>query len=209
MQIYLVRHGQSQNNAGGASAHNVPLTDLGHEQVRRAAEALANQEKFEALYCSPLKRALQSAAILHARLGLVPYAYPDFSETGFSWGELDATREELQADYPDFILDKSITSNGWAPSDHETEDESYERAGEVIHWLSKRHPEPDARILVVTHGRFGSILMGYVVGARPAHDYSRFSQHNCGISRLDIVTNGESKLRFLNSTAHLSPEMLT
>ncbi len=58
MQIYLFRHGQSQNNAGGASAHNVPLTDLGHEQVRRAADALANQEKFEALYCSPLKRAL-------------------------------------------------------------------------------------------------------------------------------------------------------
>lgn len=208
MQIYLVRHGQSQNNAGGASAHNVPLTDLGHEQVRRAAEALADQEKFEALYCSPLKRALQSAATLHARLGLAPYAHPGFSETGFSWGELDATREELQADYPDFILDESITSSGWAPAAHETEDESYERAGELIRWLSTRHPEPDARILVVTHGRFGSILMGYMVGTRPC-GYSRFSQHNAGISRLDIITNGESKLRFLNATTHLPAEMLT
>jgi len=208
MQIYLVRHGQSQNNAGGASAHNVPLTDLGHDQVRRAAEALADQGKFEALYCSPLKRALQSAATLHAQLGLAPYVHPAFSETGFSWGEPDATREELQADYPDFILDESITSSGWAPADHETEDESYERAGEVIHWLSTRHPEPDARILVVTHGRFGSILIGHVVGARP-YGYSRFSQHNAGISRLDIITNGESKLRFLNVTTHLSAEMLT
>ena len=208
MQIYLVRHGQSQNNAGGASAHNVPLTDLGHEQVRRAAETLADQEKFEALYCSPLKRALQSAATLHARLGLAPYVHPAFSETGFSWGEPDATRAELQADYLDFILDESITSSGWAPAAHETEDESYERAGELIRWLSTRHPEPDARILVVTHGRFGSILMGYVVETRPC-GYSRFSQHNCAISRLDIVANGESKLRFLNLTTHLPAEMLT
>ena len=206
MQLYLLRHGQSQNNAGDDSGHNVPLTPLGHEQIRRAATALSN-ERFEALYCSPLKRALQSAAILHSRLHLPPYVHPAFSETGFSWGEPDATREQLRISHPYAILDPSITSTGWAPSDRETEDEAYERASKVVLWLSERHPEAEERVLVVTHGHFGAILVGYLVGTRPC-GYTRFSHNNSAISRVDIA-NGQSKLRFLNRTAHLPEEMLT
>jgi broad specificity phosphatase PhoE len=206
MQIYLVRHGQSLNNAGDTSSHNVPLTQLGHEQIRLAADALAAYH-FHALYCSPLERALQSAAIIHSKLNLAPYVHPFFSEVGFSWGEPNATREQLQAAYPFAVLDPAITSNGWAPAIHETEDEAYERSGEVIRWLSERHPDPDARILVVSHGRFGAILMGYVVGSRPC-GYARFSQNNGAISRVDI-TDEVWKLRFLNSTAHLPDELLT
>ncbi len=206
MQLYLMRHGQSQNNAGDASAHNVPLTSLGLEQSRRAAEVLADQ-RFDTIYCSPLKRALQTAAILHSRLGIAPYVHPSFSETGFSWGEPDDTREQLLSDYPDFILDASITNSGWAPADEETEQEAYVRACEIVQWLSKRHPEPDSRILVVTHGNYGGIVIGSVLGLRPC-GYTQFSQHNTGISRADI-SDEERKLRFLNATTHLSEDMLT
>jgi broad specificity phosphatase PhoE len=206
MQLYIVRHGQSQNNAGIASSHNVPLTHLGCEQVRRAADALTDQH-FDALYCSPLERALQTAFILHSTLGIAPYAHPAFSETGFSWGEPDATREQLHAAYPNFVLDESITSNGWAPADQETESEAYERACKIVQWICIRHPEPESRVLVVTHGNFGGILIGSLVGVRPS-GYTRFSQHNACISRADIV-GGQNKLRFLNATAHLPKEMLT
>ena len=206
MQIYMVRHGQSQNNAGTASSHNVPLTQLGREQAHLAANALANQ-RFDALYCSPLERALQTACILNTKLGVAPYVHPAFSETGFSWGEKDATREQLQAAYPECILDNSVTSNGWAPANGESEDEAYERACDIVQWLCARHSGPESRVLVVTHGNFGGILMGSIVGVRPS-GYTRFSQHNACISRADIV-EGESKLRFLNTTAHLSEDMLT
>ena len=206
MELYLVRHGESQNNAGNASAHNVPLTRLGLDQVRRAADALAD-EGFDALYCSPLKRALQTASILHTKLGIPPYVHPSFSETGFSWGEKDATSEELKVDYSDFILDASITSNGWAPADGETEEEAHERACNTIQWLLARHPDDDSRVLVVSHGNYGGILIGSIVGVRPS-GYTRFSQHNTGISRADMVGE-QSKLRFLNATKHLSEEMLT
>ena len=206
MQLYMVRHGQSQNNAGIASSHNVPLTQLGREQVRLAANALANKQ-FDALYCSPLERALQTASIINSKLGIPPYVHPAFSETGFSWGEKDATREQLQAAYPACILDKSVTSNGWAPANGESEDEAYERAYEIIQWLRTRHREPESRVLAVTHGNFGGILIGSIVGAPPA-GYTRFSQHNACISRADIA-EGESKLRFLNTTAHLPENMLT
>jgi broad specificity phosphatase PhoE len=206
MQIYIVRHGQSQNNSGDSSAHNVPLTSLGHRQIRQAAAALADQ-RFDALYCSPLERALQSASILHARLHVVPYVHPAFSETGFSWGEAEATREQLRSCYPYIRLDPSITNQGWAPSDRETEEEAYKRASGVISWLLERHPEPESKILIISHGHFGAILIGYLVGTSPC-GYTRFSQNNAGISRVDIV-DGQSKLRFLNRVSHLPGELLT
>ncbi|MBC8427687.1 histidine phosphatase family protein [bacterium] len=222
MQLYLLRHGQSQNNVGKTSAHNVPMTELGHEQIRRATDALADRQfyissrvpsgekirQFDALYCSPLDRALQTATILHSKLNLTPYVHPDFSEVGFCWGEPNATLEQLQSSYPCAVMDASISNNGWAPVDSETEDEAYERAGKVVHFLSARHPAPNARVLVVSHGRFGSILIGYLVGGVRPCGYSRYAQNNGGISLVEI-TNETIQLRFLNITAHLPGELLT
>ena len=207
MQLYLVRHGQSQNNVGNSSAHNVPLTTLGHEQIRRTADAIADK-RFDALYCSPLDRALQTSAILHSRLNLTPYVHPNFSEVGFCWGEPNATLEQLQSSYPCAVMDASISNNGWVPAACETEDEAYERADKVVRFLSERHPDPNARVLVVSHGRFGSILIGYLVGGVRPCGYSRYAQNNGGISLVEIA-NGRIQLRFLNATAHLSRELLT
>lgn len=206
MKLYLIRHGQSQGNAEIASRHNVPLTKLGREQIRRSTEVLAEQH-FDVLYCSPLDRALQTATILYSRLHITPYAHPFFSEVGFSWGEKDATRKQLQSSYPVVTLDASIGIHRWAPADHETEDEAFQRAGKVIDFILERHPDPNACVLIVSHGRFGSILIGYLFGVHPC-GYARFSQNNGGISLVRIVDD-EIKLRFQNATAHLPGKLLT
>jgi len=164
--------------------------------------------QFDALYCSPLDRALQTAAILHSKLNLTPYVHPDFSEVGFCWGEPNATLEQLQSSYPCAVMDASISNNGWAPADSETEDEAYERAGKVVRFLSSWHPDPDARVLVVSHGRFGSILIGYLVGGVRPCGYSRYAQNNGGVSLVEI-TDERIQLRFLNVTTHLPRELLT
>ena len=206
MQLYLVRHGQSQNNLGQTSAHNVPMTSVGEEQIGLAANELATM-RFDAIYCSPLHRALQTATILHVRLKNKPITHPMFSEVGFSWGEPDASREQLESTYPNVIFDESITERGWAPMNHETEDEAYERASRVIHFLCERHPAEDSCVLMVSHGRFGSILIGYLVGTGP-RGYALFSQHNGAISGVEIADAGV-KLRFLNATPHLQGKLLT
>ena len=182
------------------------MTSVGEEQIRLAASELA-KGRFDAIYCSPLQRALQSATILHAKLQHKPVAYPMFSEVGFSWGEPDASRERLESTYQNVIFDESITERGWAPANQETEDEAYERAGRVIRFLCEKHPAEDARVLIVSHGRFGSILIGHVVGTGP-RGYSLFSQHNGAISSVEVADAGE-KLRFLNATPHLQGELLT
>ena len=206
MELYFVRHGQSENNVGNTSTHNVPLTALGQKQIHQAANALVDK-KFDVLYCSPLDRALQTAAILSSKLNIPTYVHPDFSEVGFCWGEPNATREQLQSAYPFAVMDASISEDGWASAEHETEDEAYERAGRVVDFLFAQHFNSNATILIISHGRFGSILIGYLVGVRPC-GYARFSQNNGGISLVKIA-DGRIQLRCLNATAHLPEELLT
>jgi len=69
MILHLVRHGQSQSNAGeiahgSIGDHKIPLTDLGHQQARDRGAALKEagyslDENF-LIYCSPYLRARQT-----------------------------------------------------------------------------------------------------------------------------------------------------
>jgi broad specificity phosphatase PhoE len=60
--LYLVRHGETESNRAGLALGraDVPLNDRGLDQVKRLGEALA-QERFAAIYCSPLMRTRQTA----------------------------------------------------------------------------------------------------------------------------------------------------
>lgn len=65
----FVRHGQSQANANGVvNDGDSPLTALGVEQAKETARALRSL-RFEAIVCSPLLRARQTAEIIANELG--------------------------------------------------------------------------------------------------------------------------------------------
>ena len=69
--IYVGRHGQDEDNAAKVlnGRRDMPLTELGVKQVHQLAD---NIEKaglaFDAVWVSPLRRALKSAGILCQRL---------------------------------------------------------------------------------------------------------------------------------------------
>ncbi len=78
--IYLIRHGQSQANAGGITLENplVPLTGLGELQARAVADLLPRTAA--AIWSSPFKRALDTAAPYCVRLGQSPATHDDLRE---------------------------------------------------------------------------------------------------------------------------------
>ena len=106
MELYIIRHAQSQNNAmpdGDLRVPDAPLTDLGHEQARLLAEYLKDgrnrdpwynpstgYSRFEHeadwgithLYVSPMTRALQTCIPIAAALGLRPEIWVDTHEHG-------------------------------------------------------------------------------------------------------------------------------
>ena len=71
MILYCVRHGESVYNAEGRiqGRLNVPLSELGRRQSAAAAAALARLSA-DALYASPLRRAMETAEIIADALGL-------------------------------------------------------------------------------------------------------------------------------------------
>lgn len=121
MQLYLLRHAQSENNARWeANPHEVhrysdiPLTDLGREQARLTAEHLAQTNpnsrvnKFNGdnrrgfgithIYTSLMLRAVETAHIIAERLDMPVYGRTDLHE----WGGVYETdeRDEIRTGLP-------------------------------------------------------------------------------------------------------------
>ena len=80
--IHLARHGQTAYNAEGRFQGHlpVPLDDTGREQAAALAEAAAKVE-LRSLWCSPLARARETAAIVGQRIRLLPRDDARFAET--------------------------------------------------------------------------------------------------------------------------------
>lgn len=110
MQLYFIRHGQSENNAayarGETRAHSDPeLTELGHQQASHLADFLSQNHTsisqdhsdpqnlrgfhFTNLYCSLMVRAVATGAHLAKALNLPLTAWPEIHEEGgIFWQEV-------------------------------------------------------------------------------------------------------------------------
>lgn len=62
MKLYLLRHGESKGNKEGRfrGRTDYPLTDTGVEQAKSAGHYLKNFAHIDAVYASPMKRAVQT-----------------------------------------------------------------------------------------------------------------------------------------------------
>ncbi len=80
--LFLARHGETPYNVEGRfqGCNDVGLTPRGVEQAHVLARAAA-QRPFNGLYCSPLRRARQTADIVAAATGLTVQADDRFKET--------------------------------------------------------------------------------------------------------------------------------
>ena len=94
-ELVIVRHGQTAANIAGllVGRQDVLLTDLGHEQAKRAAGEVATLQP-NALVSSPLQRARQTAKPIAERTLLFPEVEEEIAEFGFGdfegWTEKDA-----------------------------------------------------------------------------------------------------------------------
>src|SRR5688500_2419802 len=84
-ELLLVRHGQSEANAGCSTDPDCPLTDLGRSQARRLGERLAGcgLSDFLAL-TSPYRRARDTADAIARTTGLAFVDEPAVREWGAS-----------------------------------------------------------------------------------------------------------------------------
>ena len=164
--ILLIRHGETEFNRERRLQGHVdsPLTELGVRQaeaVGRLLHDLVRREPGEwSLVSSPLGRAHRTAQIIDKRLGLGVRLDDRLKE--MSWGERDGRlRSELDSLYPE-----TFGRSGWAfdaPGGESLETVSSRLQG----WLDSLAPEPDRRVIAVSHGVSGRVLRGVYAGLPP------------------------------------------
>lgn len=80
--VCLVRHGETDWNAQrrAQGREDIPLNDRGRDQAKRCAEALSDRH-WDAIYSSPLSRAMDTATTIADRVGLAEVGpAPDLME---------------------------------------------------------------------------------------------------------------------------------
>jgi len=147
--LVLIRHGQTDWNVEGRwqGQADPPLNDRGREQARRVAE-YQSQFGFAALYSSDLRRAMETAQIIGAEMGLSVIPEPRLREINLGkWqGMLSAN---IQAQYPDEFRcwhESPLTAH---PPDGEDISTLAVRVLEAINEIIARYPK--RRIGLVAH----------------------------------------------------------
>lgn len=99
--IYLVRHGETDWNQRHRiqGSTDIPLNDTGRGQARRAGRLLARRS-WDAIYSSPLSRAMETATIISATVGL-GQPQPIDALVERSYGDAEGmTDREIRASFP-------------------------------------------------------------------------------------------------------------
>ena len=224
MEIVLVRHGQPEWVKGGLNVVDPPLTDLGHRQATRLADALEN-EQFDEILVSPLIRARQTAAPLLERLGREEVIAP--------W--LEEIRDPSWAGTPVEKAEKAYAElRRRAPDDRWNglvDGESVRSFVDRIHlgvemFLAERGvrrtedelpvwemDEPGKRILLIAHAGTNTVSIGHMLGLVPTPwEFDRFVLMHTSISKLESMKVGDVhsfSLVKLSDVEHLSADERT
>jgi probable phosphoglycerate mutase len=159
--VWLVRHGESTWNAERRfqGSWDAPLSTRGQAQARALAGALADQ-RFSALYTSPLARARDTARVCGARLGLEPVEVPDLREIGLGEWEGE-TVDEVVAREADRYQAWLRTPADHPPPGGEPVPALQGRVHRVLEAWAARHA--GERLLAVAHGGvIASALVGFL-----------------------------------------------
>jgi len=162
--MILLRHGQSEFNVHFSATRRDPgiadpkLTPLGHEQARRAAEALAI-EPIRRVIASPYTRALQTAAPLVRRLGL-PLTINSLVRERFAFTcDVGSPRTKLVLAWPEHDFSR-LEEIWWSP----VEEPLSSVAARAALFRSEMAALPDWReTVVVSHWGFILHLAGQSV----------------------------------------------
>jgi broad specificity phosphatase PhoE len=202
-RLYLIRHGQSAGNAegrfGGHSA--TPLSDLGREQARLTAEALA-RENICAVYASDLLRTMQTAEPLAELLNIPVVGTPAFRERHVGVLEgltFDESKEAHPRDYYALVNRNihHVITNG----------ESYRhllrRATAELRDILRIHQ--GEKIAVFSHTGVICFLTLNLIGAINRHTRQTpwLVTSNCGINRFEIRGRNNVRVMAMNDTRHL------
>lgn len=189
-RFILVRHGESEGNRDRRfnTSHLTPLTELGREQARQAAERIAERFQPELVIVSPYLRTRQTAAIIANYFRLPVEVEEDLRERHM--GILAGQPYGLLTQDPTFDRSRFWL---WRPAGGENFEDVKARSGRVLDRLAQSHR--GRQVVVVSHGGVMTALWAHASGS---WNQAKVPP-NCG-----IVIAEHTQGRYLQPAAHES-----
>lgn len=245
MILYLIRHAQSENNhlenwftrdrnpAGKSLVRksDPSLTEIGFAQADHLARHLAtvvdkpdlrdripasSGYRIEKLFCSPMKRAIQTAHAVAREMNIQPELCMDVFEEGGVWlqdseigekvGKRGMSRSEMTAQFPKLKLAPEVKDDGWWFGSFETRDEMKLRVARVARQIQQDAEKSNDVVAIVSHGTFIIYLLHALTNQVDGSSVA-FSHQNTGITRLDFADDN-LRVRYANQLEHLPPSLV-
>ena len=202
--LYLIRHGATENNLSHppllqGSGANPELSAKGLAQAERTAAQLS-QTSIQAVYSSPLKRAVQTGTPIARTHALTCRAVPELIEVNVGswqdrhWSEIEKSEPEA---YQNFIRDPETHPYAGGES---FGDVAY-RVIPIFQQLVESHP--GETIVVIGHNVVNRVFLAHVAHI-PLSKSREIRQANCGIN---LIRYHKKKLQLvtMNAMFHLAP----
>lgn len=197
-QVVLIRHGQTESNLESRwqGRQEGKLTPVGREQAERAAAVFP---AVDALYSSPLGRALDTARPIAGRLDLDIATVDDLAEMAFGrWENL--TADEIKRAFPD-EWERVDRGDDVPRGGH---GETYAGAGlrlaAAIGAIAERHQGRTAG--AVTHGGVSRAFVTHILGTSFADRHRLHLLNNTAMARM-VITGDRPVLADYNVAPHL------
>lgn len=172
-KIYIARHGQTESNLRHAciGLKDVPLTDTGKEQAHSLAERLAHIS-FEAIYTSPLSRAVDTAMPVAAFNKNTPLTmnYGIIERDFGKWDDLSF--DEIESKYPNEFKAWRQDKISYTPPGGESVSAMYGRAAAAMTRILNQHS--GGNILIVSHLAVSRTILAFLLGLPPEHSQCFF-----------------------------------
>ena len=198
-RLLLVRHGATTLTADDrfAGSTDVPLGVDGRDQADRLRQRLF-ATPIAAAYSSPLRRAVETAAVVASPHGLPLQLRDDLREVDHGrWEGL--RRDEVRRHFPDEYAAWERDPLGFAPNGGETGQHVLDRGRAAVEKIVAAHP--DQTVLVVSHKATIRLVVAWLLGLDPRHYRDRLDQQPACLNILDVGPDG-ARLMLFNDVSH-------
>jgi probable phosphoglycerate mutase len=201
-RLYLVRHGATPLSAEDRFSGDVgvELSAEGRSQVERLAERVRDHT-INAIYCSPLSRAVETARIIAGGCGLELTMSDGLREIRHGHWE-GLTRQDVETRFAAEYAAWEEDPFTFAPEGGESGVAVLARVLPAVRDIITRHP--GLNVLAVSHKATIRILLSSLLGFDTRGYRDRLDQAPACLNVLDFRSPVRARLMLFNDTSHYS-----
>lgn len=182
--IYVIRHGETNFNKNGKylGRTDMSLNQTGIVQAKQLADKVSDLN-IDIIYCSPLKRAIETAEFIKSEHRCEIFIDDHFIERSVGVYE-GLTKDEVKNKYPDLYVRNITRIFNEAPPNGETINEVIKRVFSGLDEIRKLNKF--SNIMIITHAFVGKAINKYFNPKMVEQDFFNFSLDNTEIKKYTL-----------------------